>query len=95
MPFFAAMPAFSSSTKRTGTPGEMTASDNGSPCLIALIVPSCADEDQVERHRRVLHPEADLALVLEHEQHAVVVVHVLAEHQPALAFAGLVGDLDA
>ncbi len=42
MPFLAAMPAFSSSTKRTGTPGEITASDNDSPCLIALMVPSCA-----------------------------------------------------
>ena len=40
--------------------------------------PILADEDQVERHRRVLHPEADRLALVEDEQHAVVDWHSFA-----------------
>ena len=42
------------------------------------------DERNLQRDEGVFHPEALLGLLLEHEDHAVVVTHVGAEHQSDL-----------
>src|SRR5690606_40028254 len=43
--------------------------------------PVLIDKNQIKRHRGVLHPERQPSRLFKNEQHAVVVVHVIAEHQ--------------
>src|SRR5690606_29768265 len=45
-----------------------------------------SDKEEIERHGRVLHPKAELLAYGKDEEHAAIVIHCLAEHQPALTF---------
>ena len=53
-----------------------------------------ADEQHVERDKRVLHPHGDHAGLVEDEQHAVIGGHLLTEHQARATCLVGIGDLD-
>ncbi len=53
-----------------------------------------ADEKHVERNVSILHPEADVLLAMEVEQHSAAFRQFLAVHKSFFSFGVIIGDLD-
>ena len=94
MPAFSAVPRFSSSTKRTGSAGPIEASEKGSPGRMSRTLPSWPMNSRSSGIGVFFIQKPTGLRLLEDEQHAVIVVHGLAKHQPGGTLARIVGDFD-